>query len=194
MRSRQTKVTWGDLFNYIERTIKPRLNSEDPELLDDDCEEDFTVTMRFCKKHKIDFRFVSKVLMETWASCDCSALYGSSLHVRHEIEIGSPEELLVEGLDDLRWHDLFEYVNEKCNFHEEVLGNPGSVKWKCSGEFDYVGEFCKQHHLHDGHMKGLLRKAGVYCDCEVILNAVRYINPEERIMLPSFAPPSQASA
>ena len=79
----------------------------------------------------------------------------------------------------MKWKDLFDFVEEKCNFHEKEEGNNDSLTWTCYRDLRFVKEFCKKHKLNFKKIKKKLDKTGGFCDCEVLFNSVGRINGEE---------------
>ena len=89
-------------------------------------------------------------------------------------------------MKNLRWKDLFEFVNEKVNFKYRE-GKPETAEnmtWTCNGKLKFVEEFCGKHSLDFETIKMRLENTGGYCDCEVIFNSVERTNGNECLPIP----------
>ena len=81
---------------------------------------------------------------------------------------------------------LFDYVEEKCNFHEEGKGMEKKAVWTCFHDLRFVKEYCVLVDVSFPAVQAVLGRAGGYCDCEVIFNSTEKIARD--IPLPTRRP------
>mgnify|MGYP001558143281 CR=1 FL=1 len=80
----------------------------------------------------------------------------------------------------MKYKDLYDYLEVKCDFKEKIPGDSSSITWKCKG-FDFTEEFCKDNNIDFSKLKKTLNKNGGYCDCEVLFNVTERIKGDKKI-------------
>lgn len=78
---------------------------------------------------------------------------------------------------ELRFKDLFNFLEKKVNLREEKR----KTTWNCDGKLSFVKEFCKENKLVLEDIEKVLNFTGGFCDCEVLLNSQFLINKEESL-------------
>jgi hypothetical protein len=73
--------------------------------------------------------------------------------------------------NDLKWNDLFAYLEAKVNFRKEK----GKTVWTCDNKLTFAKEFCEANNLDFEKVKATLNTFSGYCDCEVLFNACDHL-------------------
>ena len=71
----------------------------------------------------------------------------------------------------ITYGDLFDYLDNACDFKQSEKGNPESITWICDSELTKTKEFCKIHDIDFSVVESRLESTGGYCDCEVLFNS-----------------------
>ena len=64
--------------------------------------------------------------------------------------------------------DLFDFVEEKCNFR---ITHVGKTVWTCYKDLRFTKEFCEKNKVDFDKVKEALESTGGFCDCEVVFNS-----------------------
>ncbi len=85
---------------------------------------------------------------------------------------------MIEGmlLTQLQIHFFLDVLGIKCEF--------GGDKWKCGGpKFPYAREILtimRISQTDQGKMLDICKEYGGHCDCEILMNAARFLIGEEK--------------
>lgn len=80
----------------------------------------------------------------------------------------------------MKFKDLYNFLDKKCNFHEKEKGKPETMTWKCNG-FQFVKEFCKKNKIDYKKLLSILNNNGAFCDCEVLFNVTEHIKETKNL-------------
>ena len=85
--------------------------------------------------------------------------------------------------DHPRWNEFVEALEGPgyCNFHEEELGNPNSIKWHCEGGMNKPYAKAILEKMSGFDVEASLRffeENGGHCDCEILFNVERSTEEE----------------
>ena len=78
----------------------------------------------------------------------------------------------------ITYQDLFEYLDEKCNFND---GKGDKTTWVCDNKLTFTKEFCTKNKLDFEEIKVALEGSGGYCDCEVLFNSMENLDENEEL-------------
>ena len=74
-------------------------------------------------------------------------------------------------MTDLKWDQLFSYLEAKCNFR--IVKR--KTTWNCDNKLTFTEEFCVANNLDFEKVKATLNTFGGFCDCEVLFNAEEHL-------------------